>query len=381
MKLLEKILLTTDFSKSSDNVVANAIVVAKTFHSKIDLVHVLHDDVRNEKTRNFLKEAAVSELKEIRDEISSKGVEVGKQILKYGNYTDKIVGLADELGSNIIMVGSGEKVTNNLSQLGKTATNIIRKSEKPVFVVKEGKALNVANILCPVDFSIESERALKNAITIARKFKAKLVILNVYKIDYLDVSDSKKGWDKENDEKYLEHTEKFDLFLERFNLIDLSWSKEIQGGDLAIEIRKEIRKHKSDLLIMGTSGKSIFTRMIKGSVTEEVIKEIPCSFITQKSKEIINLKLEARIRDIEKHYNIANQLMKDGFFDESINEFEYCLNINEMHVPSLKGLASVYEKLGNIESSKKYTKIAQEVLVRVWDQKIEAELRNKHFSK
>ena len=52
MKLLEKILVATDFSKSSENLVKNAVGLAKTFQSKIILVHVLPDDIKNEKARS-----------------------------------------------------------------------------------------------------------------------------------------------------------------------------------------------------------------------------------------------------------------------------------------------------------------------------------------
>jgi len=67
MRLLEKILLVADFSKSSDNVVGNAIGLAKTFQSKIILVHVLPDDIKNEKVKLLLSEAAIKQLKVLRD--------------------------------------------------------------------------------------------------------------------------------------------------------------------------------------------------------------------------------------------------------------------------------------------------------------------------
>ena len=90
------------------------------------------------------------------------------------------------------------------------------------------------------------------------------------------------------------------------------------------------------------------------------------------------MKLITRIRDIEKHYDVANQLMKDGFFDESINEFEICLNINDMHIPSLNGMSKVYEKLGNTNNSEKYKNMVKVVLSSIWDRKVEDDIR-KHY--
>ena len=112
-----------------------------------------------------------------------------------------------------------------------------------------------------------------------------------------------------------------------------------------------------------------------GRVTEKVIREVPCSFITLKSKDIIATQFETKIRDIELHGSTARQLEKDGFFNESISEFEACQNINSMHIPSLNGIAKVYEKLDDMDNAEKYKNMAREVLARIWDKKIEAKIR------
>ena len=49
MKLIEKILLAHDFSKSSEKVVATAVELAKIFHTEVVPIHVLPNDVENEK--------------------------------------------------------------------------------------------------------------------------------------------------------------------------------------------------------------------------------------------------------------------------------------------------------------------------------------------
>lgn len=376
MKLLDKILLATDFSKSSNNVVENAIVLAKTFQSKITLIHVLPDNINNDKVKVLLDKGATNQLKMINDHINNEGVKTDNPIVEYGGYSDKVFQVADNKNANLIMVGSGEKLKNDAFQLGTTTETIIRKSNKPVFVIKNDKSLNIKRIICPVDFSSESHRALKNAITMTRRLKAKLIIFSVY--DMIKRSSVKHNWDDINTLRKSGHINDLDKFLEDFNLTDLNWSKEIKGGYPAEEILKAIDRYYPDLLIMGTTGKTGLSRLIIGSVTEKVIREVPCSFITLKSEDFINLKLVTRIRDIQKHYAEANQLIEDGFYEESINQFEVCLSINDMHIPSLNGLAKVYEKLGDTDSSEKHKNMAKEVLMRIWDRKVVDDIR-KHY--
>jgi nucleotide-binding universal stress UspA family protein len=375
MKLLERILLATDFSKSSENLLEYAINLARTFHSQIIPVHVLPDEIANEKAKLLISQAALKQLEDIRNKIKSVGLIAGEPILEFGRPFDKIIQAADNVNANIILIGSGEKSKNDVFQLGMTAYKTIRKSNKPVWVVKQGKILNIKKILCPIDFSPESERALKNAITIARRFKAELLILSVCKTYYSRSSRIEVDWDKENEKAHLEHIKKFNLFLSDFNLTNLHWDKEVLSGDPATEILRAISRDKSDLVIMGTTGKSNLSILMLGSVTEKIIRDVPCSLITLKKEDIIELQLEHKIFEIEKHYGTALKLIKDGHLKESINEFKCCLNINEMHIPSLKGIADVYEKLGNKELAKEYRNIARKVLRRIWDEKIEEEIR------
>lgn len=375
MKLLENILLATDFSKSCENVVENAIDLAKTFDSKIILVHVIPDDIKNEKVTSFIKHTALEQLEQINNKIKIKGVKTTEPILRFGNHCDKIIQVANRLRANIILIGAGEKLKSDAFRLGTTAEKLIRMSVRPVWVVKKDIPMNVRSIFCPVDFSQESKRALKNAITIARRFKAELIIFSVYDVNYMNPQSYKFNWEEEIETLLSAHLKEFDSFLKEFNLIDLSWDKETRKGDPAKEILKGIERYKSDLLIMGTTGKSGLIRILMGSVTEKVIREVPCSFITLKLENAIELILESKIRDIESCYDTAKQLMEDGFYEESLNEFENCLNINDMHIPSLNGIAKVYKKMGDNAKYKSYNNKAKEVLVRVTDFNIEDEIR------
>lgn len=373
MKLLKSILVAIDFTESSENVLQNAISFAKTFKSKITLIHILPDDINNEKVSLLVKNAATRKLKEANDTINTEGLETESPILEYGNYCNIIVSTSDKISANLILVGSGDKSKDDPFQLGSTAEKIIKKSNKPVFVVKDGQELNIKNIICPVDFSKESGRALNSAIIISRLVDAKLVILSVY--PYFQHNLAQLDATEINEIRHLDHKKEFDSFLESFNLIDLNFEKQIVGGDPSEEILKFIKKSKSDLLIMGTTGRSGISKILMGSVTEKVIRKVPCSFITLKNKDLVVLELESKIEDIENHYNLAQKLFKNGFFEESIHQYKICLEINFMHIPSLKGIARVYEKIGDTDNSKKYTEMAKRVLERIHNMKIEEEVR------
>jgi nucleotide-binding universal stress UspA family protein len=367
-------LVAIDFSKSSENVLKNSIKFAKTFKSEITLIHILPDYIDDEKVSVLVKNASSARLKELSDKINEEGVDVGNPILEYGNYCDKIVNASDKLNANLIIVGTGEKLKKDAFQLGTTAEKIIKKSSKPVLVVKNDQDSDIQNIICPVDFSEESNRALNSAITLSRMFNAKLLILSVYTFFQHTYRLDQKII---NEQRKLEQEKELTKFLKEFNLVDINVVKKIVGGEPAEEILKAIKKNNSDLLIMGTTGKSGISKILMGSVTEKVIREVLCSFITLKNRDIIKLEIESKIQDIENHYAIAQELYEKGFFEESINQFKICLSINFAHVPSLKGIANVYEKLGDINSANRYREMVRDILDQMWNLKIELEARRR----
>lgn len=375
MKLLEKILLAHDFSKSSENVVQTAIELAKIFHSKVIPIHVLPDDIVNEKVKLLLDETAIKKLEETAERIKNEGVEVGKPILEYGSPHEGIVQAAIGVDANLILIGSGENRKKERFQLGITTERIIQKSEKPVYVVKEGVPLNIQSILCPVDFSETSKRALKNAITMARRFKAELRVLSVCELQGSTWFSSEKDRQEENENRCARHKVRFDKFLEGFNFSDLDWTREMRKGNPAEEILSTISEKMVDLLVMGTLGRTGLDRLIIGSVTEKVVREVPCSFLTLKLEDVITLQLETNIRDIEKHYHTAMQLMEDGFYQEAIGQLKICLSINNMHVPAYFGMAKIYEKLNDPGKAKFYRESGREIMDKIWYAKIEDEVR------
>ena len=209
----------------------------------------------------------------------------------------------------------------------------------------------------------------------ARRFKSELTILAVCEMQGSTWFTSEKDKEVENELRYRMHKEEFDSFLKEFNLTGLNWTKEIPKGNPSEEILSTISKKMIDLLIIGTSGRTGLNRMLMGSVTEKVIREVPCSFLTLKSEDAISLQLETNIRNIEQLHGTAMKLMEDGFYEEAIGQFKACLNINSMHVPAYTGLAKVYEKLDQPERARVYRNNAKDIMDKIWYQKIEEEVR------
>lgn len=381
MKVLEKILIATDLSSSTDELVQNGIDIAKLVGAKIILVYVLKLNIDNKKIQQFLLSAAKSQLKMIRKRIRKEGVECDDPIVAYGDTYNEIVKEANIHEVNLILMSSSNEEDSSIERLGSTTEKVIQKTEVPVWVHKKGSSLKISTILCPVDFSKSSTRALKNAIVITKRFNAKLFILNVYEsehpYDHLDIHFLEKEIEKEK-EKNEAH---FKKYLRKIDFRGIDWEHYLFNGFPDVEILKFIKKEKIDLLIMGTTGKSALTKIFMGSITEKVTRRVPCSFITSKSKNLIKVVVEAKMNDLDTHFREAQLLFKDGFYDRAKSEYQICLDIDNMHIRSFNGIAAIYEKLGKQKRADHYYWIAQDIYEHMWNNKIENEIRKNYSVK
>ncbi len=378
MKLLEKILVPVDVSKSFDNQVNAAIEIAKEYHSEIVMMYVLPDTVLNDDIKTLVLNSINDSLNKAKEVFEKEGIVTLKPLIEIGEPVEKILHKANEGKFNLILVSPGEKDEKEQYRLGITAEKLIRLSDIPVWVAKANQETKISNILCPVDFSDPSHRALKNAILLSKNFKANLRVLGVF--EPINIVSPRLSVDlkKENAHLRKQFEQEMDEFLKGFDFRGIDYKKEIQTGNAHQKILNAIEEHGCNLLVIGTNGRTGFSRIMMGSVTEKVTREVPCSFITTKMQDIFKLKFDNEIKDIEEHYNYGNDLFKSGLNKDAIDQYLICLQINDMHIPSMYKLAELYKTMGDSTKTAYYDKMAKDLLTRIWDKKIELEIR-KHY--
>lgn len=146
--------------------------------------------------------------------------------------------------------------------------------------------ISIKNILCPVDYSVYSEMALKYAIEFAEKYRAKLYLMHVLDIRVYDINDPDlydvNIVDEETIAKLRERllrcvTEDTKGRIPVEAII-------IQGVPFA-EIIKASKEHKIDLIVIGTHGRTGISHAIMGSVAEKVVRKAPCPVLTIRHPE------------------------------------------------------------------------------------------------
>lgn len=366
MKLLQNILVPLDFRESSVNAFKYAAKVSEVFNSNLIVMHVIADRSMSAETEELLLSTVrhrYEELAAMVDPVVSARMEL---VVQKGVIFEQIVKVAIKRDINVIIAGSGSEVENDRYRLSTILEKLMRKNQVPLWVVRSSDSMPVRKILCPVDFSDASGRAFHNAITLASFLKAELTVLNVF--TSLSIQSPRLQVDNEQENKILRKRQQkeFSEFLSGFDTGQVSFKELFLEGVPEKVIRSAVSSGGFDLLIMGTTGRTGLSRILMGSVTEKVTREVPCSFITTKSKDIARTYFESNLGEIETYIQKARQYREEGNYERAIEFFTAGLKQFPDNIPMLTGLMETYRDSGNEVKAAFFRDYAQDVVKRVW---------------
>jgi nucleotide-binding universal stress UspA family protein len=143
--------------------------------------------------------------------------------------------------------------------------------------------IEIRRILCPVDFSDYSRRALDHAIAIARWYKSTVTALHVFSpapvaaygpgpVVFAPIVLTAADHDQ-----LLADTR---AFIEAEAAPGVAIDAVVREGNTAAEIVDEATTMRADLLVIGTHGRSGFERLVLGSVAEKVLRKARCPVLT-----------------------------------------------------------------------------------------------------
>ena len=145
--------------------------------------------------------------------------------------------------------------------------------------------IEIRTILCPLDFSENSEHALLYARAFAQAHDAKLLLLHVVELpmSYLspevvlpvDILERQKEACVQNLTAITEAV--------RRELPQTEWL--LAEGNPFPRIVEMARTHGVDLIVMGTHGRTGLAHALLGSVAEKVVRKAPCPVLTVKHPE------------------------------------------------------------------------------------------------
>ncbi len=143
----------------------------------------------------------------------------------------------------------------------------------------------INRILVPIDFSPSARAALEYGTFLAGKFSAEVVVLHVWEppgyvgpdaLALLPVGSGKPAWEQTRNEVQREVEQQ----LTRAAARPRSLSVRVEAGEPSDTILRIARDDGSDLIVMGTHGRTGLSRLLIGSVAEAVLRRSACPVLT-----------------------------------------------------------------------------------------------------
>lgn len=141
------------------------------------------------------------------------------------------------------------------------------------------------SIIVPVDFSDQSEKALKVAASIAKQQDAELFVLHMLELSPAIMGES--GYISQEQVVHLIKLgeKRFSDFLDKPYLKDIKVTPIIKHYKVFSEVAEVAEKHKADLIVMGSNGADGLQEIFIGSNTERVVRTSDVPVLVIKGNE------------------------------------------------------------------------------------------------
>jgi nucleotide-binding universal stress UspA family protein len=286
---IRSILAATDFSAGARHAAERAAMLAAALGvRKGVLLHVLERS-----WLDYLKQlagappdvekgpvdAAAHALAGLADEIRTRsGFALDPQV-GVGKTPDAIVDAGE--GVDLLALGARGQHPLRALALGTTAERLLRKTRRPVLVVKRAPDAPYERVVVAVDFSPHSAKALAYGCAVAAG--AEINLVHVWEspfegmMRYASVSDETVNAHR----AITRQTAEADMarFVDNSGLRPKHALRFIEEGYAPDRLRERARDRDADLIVVGKHGKSLTDELLLGSVTLHLLAESDCDVL------------------------------------------------------------------------------------------------------
>jgi nucleotide-binding universal stress UspA family protein len=288
---LENLLLSTDGSEFSEGAVREAISLAKTCSSRLIALSVVETNPEYETMAPLLVEKEIEKARErlasVKESARRENVTC-ETVVRQGEDSYRFI-VEEALNNRAEMIIMGRRGRTGLKRLmmGSVTAKVIGHAPCNVLVVPRAAKVELRRILVATDGSRHSEAAAMEAIGIAKRSGARLTVISVVPSEAaspFDIvhSEMQRGLITEKEHKAAECSIK--------NIREIADKEGVSVEGLILEGRpyeaiiNEANEKKTDLIVLGSHGRTGLEKLLMGSVTERVIGLSPCAVLVVRAR-------------------------------------------------------------------------------------------------
>lgn len=284
MTLHNAILAVTDFSAPARHAADRAARLAHETGAQLTLMHVVSgqtlDELRlwlgaSHGAEQQLRKDAAERLKLLADELAAARRVALQTQLATGRVLDEIVREAEARQADLVVLGARGAGFLRRLVLGTTSERLLRRSTRPLLVVKQTPRAPYHRVLVAIDFSPWSAHAIEAARRVAPH--ARLLLLTTFRVPF-EGKLRLAGVDTPTIEHYRRQaqasaSQQLDTLAHEAGLKPGQWDACVMEGDAWQRILEQEQEQDCDLVVLGKHGQSAAEELLLGSVTNSVLAE------------------------------------------------------------------------------------------------------------
>jgi nucleotide-binding universal stress UspA family protein len=207
--------------------------------------------------------------------------------LRTGEPTAEILQYAGELEPDLLVIGTHGRTGFDRLMLGSVAEKVLHKAGCPVLTVprrapEHAELPLFRTIVCGVDFSDVSQRAVAHALSLSQEAGGRLMLLHVVE---QPPSETFAAFPQLDPARYGEQVAASARTRLELMVPDdaRNWCRpepRLGCGKPYREILRVAEQEQADLIVMGVHGHGAVDRLVFGSTTERVVRRAPCPLLT-----------------------------------------------------------------------------------------------------
>lgn len=284
MAPLGPVLVATDFSEDARHAATRAVRLAYDTNSALTLMHVLPAQPAT-KIREWLGASSAHE-QEVCDQAHRQLHQLASDLTSVrrvefdieaaaGSTPDEIVRTAERVDARLLVLGVRGVGFLRRLVLGTTSQRLVRRTDRPLLVVRRTANRPYRRVLVAVDFSSQS----RHAVILARRVapSAKLVILTVFEVPFEGMLRF-AGVDDATIEIHRQRARaralrQLHALADEAGLSPAQWEPCVVEGNASRCIVEQERSRNCDLVVLSPHGQSAAADLLLGSVTRHVLAE------------------------------------------------------------------------------------------------------------
>jgi nucleotide-binding universal stress UspA family protein len=286
MRRFRSLLVPVDLTPSSDRVIGRVSRLPLADDARVTLLHVV--------PRNLPRDAEEDAKKALADEARHLQTSLPRRVsvqplIKVGAAAKWIGSCAAKVKAELIVMGRGTGRPLRDAVLGSTAERVIRQAQLPVLVVRLPPRAPYGRPALALDLDEAAVEAVRVMLRVVPPPRPTVAVIHAYDIPYGSLI-YPSVMEDEADETKNELRLKATLEVAQLLATALagaktppddapSWKTHVRYGSPRSVVANAVRKHETDLLVVGTHGYSGAAYVFLGTVAGDLLRYAKCDVL------------------------------------------------------------------------------------------------------